>query len=71
VNFSCRSMVRWSRLRCCRSFCAASWFDQKSGAEDWDSIESNSACFAGTSKKPPELFDSLAQIFVRSFQILK
>jgi hypothetical protein len=58
------------RLRCCKSRCAASWSFQKSGAEAWASMPLSSSRFAATSKKPPELFDAPAQIFVTRAQIL-
>jgi hypothetical protein len=57
-------MVFSRRLRCCKSFWAASWSDQKSGAAARSSIRASSARLAGTSKKPPELFDASAQIVV-------
>src|SRR5215212_80358 len=49
------------RLRCCKTFCAASWSFQKSGSDACASSFESSSRFAATSKKPPELFDARAQ----------
>src|SRR5918992_1534897 len=58
---SCRLMTRSRRLRCWRTFCAASWSFQKSGSDARASSFPSSSRFAATSKKPPELFDARAQ----------
>jgi hypothetical protein len=67
---SCRAMTLSRRLRCCRSFCAASWSDQKSGAEASASMRASSSRFAATSKKPPELLDAPLQLFRARAQLL-
>jgi hypothetical protein len=66
---SCRRMTRSTRLRCWRSFCAASWSFQKSGSDARASRQLNSARFAATSKKPPKLFDARAQLFGARAQV--
>src|SRR5215208_1115167 len=58
---SCLLTTRSMRLRCCRTFCAASWSFQKSGSDACASSFESSSRFAATSKKPPELFDARAQ----------
>jgi hypothetical protein len=55
-------MTRSKRLRCCKSFCAASWSDQKSGSAAFSSSRRSSSRFDATSKKPPELLDARAQV---------
>src|SRR5256714_14696958 len=57
------------RLRCCKTFCAASWSDQKSGSEAFSSSRRNPARFDATSKKPPELLDARAQVFGPQAQV--
>src|SRR2546421_1076101 len=66
---SCRLTTRSMRLRCCKTFCAASWSDQKSGAEAFSSSRRNSARFDATSKKPPKLLDAHAQVFGTRAQV--
>src|SRR5215212_11179362 len=58
---SCLLTTRSMRLRCCKTFCAASWSFQKSGSDALASSRDSSPRFAATSKKPPELFDARAQ----------
>src|SRR5215210_5354920 len=60
-NPSCLLTTRSIRLRCCKTFCAASWSFQKSVSDARASSLDNSSRFAATSKKPPELFDARAQ----------
>ena len=69
-NFSWRATAFSRRLRRPISFCASSWSDQKSDADACPSMRFNSSRFAGTSKKPPELFDPRPQVFIRRAQIL-
>jgi hypothetical protein len=57
------------RLRCCKTFCAASWSFQKSGSDACASSFSSSERFDATSKKPPELFDARAQLFGAQAQV--
>src|ERR1051325_11696381 len=66
---SCRLMTRSRRLRCCKTFCAASWSFQKSGSDARASSLDNSSRFVATSKKPPELFDARAQLLGPQAQV--
>src|SRR5215207_9196356 len=61
-NPSCLLTTRSMRLRCWRTFCAASWSFQKSGSDACASSLESSSRFVATSKKPPELLDARAQL---------
>src|ERR1043165_10127031 len=62
-------MTRSMRLRCCKTFCAASWSDQKSGSDALSSKRRSSSFFDATSKKPPDLLDARAQVFGAQAQV--